>query len=59
MQDGDDANERLDENFTIRITRSMRRRIDELAHKMDRGAGYVARKALERSLPEMEKDADK
>lgn len=49
-----DRSERFDENFTIRVPRSLRERIDRLAEREDRSAGYIARAALERGLALLE-----
>jgi len=51
--------ERFDENFTLRIARSMRERIDRLAASDKRSAGYIARVALERGLEQIEQAAER
>ncbi len=51
--------ERFDENFTLRIARSMRERIDRLAANEKRSAGYIARVALERGLEQIEDAAER
>ena len=55
-KDGPKRDERFDENFTIRVSRSMRERIDRLAAQEDRSAGYIARLALEKGLPLIESE---
>jgi len=51
--------EKFDENFTLRIARTMRERIDRLAAQEKRSAGYIARLALERGLEEVEQAAER